>query len=64
MQNEIIHPALLAFPYDRGHFDNFRASAQDYCSAHVSHSLNAGITATLFELPIDTNDGYDYSQLT
>ena len=64
MQDEIFHTPSLEFPYHRGHFYYFRASAQDYCRAHVSPSIKAGITATLFESPIDTNYGYNHCYLT
>ena len=64
MQDEIFHPPSLEFSNYRGHFDDLRASAQDYCSAHEALSLKAGITATLFESPIDTNYGNDYCYLT
>jgi hypothetical protein len=30
MQDEIIQSPFLAFPYHRGHFDDFGARAEDY----------------------------------
>ena len=60
MQDEIFHPPSFTFPYHRGHFYDLGAGAKDYCSAHFSPTLKAGIIATLFRSPIDTRYGYDY----